>query len=153
MKRALLLAALIVGTACAGGYRVGEHTNQDSHFVSVTELVGRPEFFDRQPVSAVGIAQFRENDQPMFRLYASREDLENSIPAAVKIGSFSDALNLTEDEMASLNGKVVIIEGTFRIYKRPKLKPGKAPSSLCVGDCGVPGEIRNIVRITTWPPR
>jgi len=149
----LLLLALTTGIAAAEDFRVWGHSDQDSHFLSVAELIGRPEYFDEQPVSVVGFAQFRDNDQPVFRLYATRDDLNDSIPAAVKTGTFDESLAIDDADLASLNGKVVLIEGTFHMYERPKLKPGKKPTTICMADCGMPGEIANILQVTTWPPR
>lgn len=154
MKALALVVALIAGTsAAAGEFRVWGHSEQDSHFLSAAELIGSPTEFDGQPVSAVGFVQFRDKRQPVFRLYATRDDLENSIPAAVKIGEFSEALKISDSDLASLDGRVVMIEGTFRMYERGNLKPGEPRKTVCAGDCGVPGEIVDIVLITTWPPR
>ena len=152
MKFLLILALLVPGATGADEFQVWGKSDQDSHFVSVPELIGRPEFFMGQPVSVVGVAQFRDGNQPVLRLYATSEDLRNSVPAAVKIGSFARSLKMSPEELALLNGKTLVIEGTFLIFERPKLKPGKKPNAICIGDCGVAGEIVDIVRITTWPP-
>lgn len=153
MRVLLLFAALVTGVATAGDVRVWGHSDQDSHFLSVAELIGRPELFHGQPVSVVGFAQFRDKDQPVYRLYATRDDLDNLIPAAVKIGAPAESLTIDESDQASLNGKVVVVEGTFRMYERPRLRPGEGRTTVCLADCGVPGEIVDIVRIGAWPPR
>ena len=152
MKLLLILALLVASTTGAGEFQVWGKSEQDSHFVSVTELIGRPEFFKGQPVSVVGVAQFRDGNRAVLRLYATSEDMRNAVPAAVKIGLFADTLKMSAEELDLLNGKTVMIEGTFRIFERPKLKPGKKPNTICIGDCGVAGELIDIVSITTWPP-
>jgi len=155
MRVSLLLALLVAGAdsaACPGERHASDNYGANSHFVSAVELIGRPEFFDGQPVSAIGVVQFRDDkDQPIFRLYATSEDLHNMTPAAVSIGSFSSSFTVSDEDMSSLNGKTVKICGIFQIHVRPKMKTGKKNEYYCLADCGVPGEIANISEISRWP--
>ena len=153
MRVISLLTALILAS-CAStkeDFRVWGHSIGDSHFTSVTEVIGRPEFFDGQPISVVGVVQFRHDDQPVFRLYASSEDLRNSVPAAIKVGTFSESLKISDEDMRHLNGRTVMLEGTFIMINRPKFEHS-SNDYVCLHECGVPGEVDDIRMISTWPP-
>jgi hypothetical protein len=112
--------------ACTSLPRTWGKVTLESHNVSVYELLGRPDYFDGQPVRVVGVAGFDFGYEGVSAIYGSVADL--------------------------LNGRFILVEGTFRSLERRR-NPNAAETvvTVCIGvTCNVSGVIESVTRVSEW---
>lgn len=121
------------------------------HEVSVQELMARADFFDGQPVRVIVVAGFDFGLEGRSGLYATKADQMHSTYAYVGIGGLGPLAASAKPHAQLLNGKFILIEGTFRALKRQRI--GRSTrTEICVRGCGAPGFIEDVNRIEEWPP-
>lgn len=90
-----------------------------THDVSVAELLGRPKFFDGQPVRVTGVASINFEFEARSSVYLTRDDLRYDTQNRVDLFFKSD-FSGPKDELSSLSHKYVVIEGVYRVIERKK---------------------------------
>ncbi len=149
--RALALLAVILGAGCASNTEFSYGTPiQAKHYVSVAELLGNASWFDGEPVSVVGVAQFRRGRGQSSGIYMSVADKQNSSDAYIYF-DLPDDFSQQWDAALELDGSWIVVHGVFRMDERhslptPDENVGQGNELgmviICGGDhCGSPGHI------------
>ena len=80
--------------------------------VSIIELIAVPEKYDGKMVRVIGVVQI---EHEYNAIHLSTEDWKY-MTNAIWIDPDYEKLEATEEDLAKLNGKMVLIEGIFKIY-------------------------------------
>ena len=156
-----LVSAVLFLSACASPSSTdfGEQLYA-SHAVSMAELIGQADWYDGEPVSVTGVADFTTQFESTSGLFASTEDYEVGTFAFVFL-EFPDETLEAELETEGLSGHWVLVEGVFRAMSKSRLphpdcnqgdgtdevhcdvgSDGRAQIvTTCQGICGAPGYI------------
>ena len=123
-----------------------------THDIAMAELLGRPDFFDGQPVAVIGIASFNFGFEQGSALYQSRDDYSYATQANVKI-DFGEKYSGPKESLTKLAGKFVYVQGTFHAYQRKKITDS-SKFTLCWRSCppaGTISDIRLVVELQPFP--
>jgi hypothetical protein len=152
MNRCLLLLAALMTVACTSLPRTWGKVTLESHNVSVYELLGRPDYFDGQPVRVVGVAGFDFGYEGVSAIYGSVADLRHRTHTHIGLDGFAPDLRGAEQDLEQLNGRFILVEGTFRSLERRR-NPNAAETvvTVCIGvTCNVSGVIESVTRVSEW---
>jgi hypothetical protein len=144
----IILVSLLL-SACAQTSTTWGNVAQQAHDVSVQELLGRPEFFDGQPVRVVGVAGFNFSFEALSAIYATDEDRKHFTLSYIGIANLAEKIERNKKELEKLNGEFVQIEGTFRATKRVKFEQGK-DMVICARHCGSSGFLYDVHFVSKW---
>ena len=147
---AMLLLALALASGCASTAKTSYVEDPDGpRQVSVSVLQKRAGEFDGQSVRVLGVASFNPGNDARSALYATGKDARRSTDSYIEIGSLSPPLSAA---LEALNGRPVVIDGTFRA--RPLNKLPQRPGAVveCVGGCRTLGVLEDVTQVGAPEP-
>jgi hypothetical protein len=147
----LSFVLLVIATAALAQSDVFEwgKTRSHVHEVSVAELLGRPEFFDGQPVRVLGVAQFSFEFESSSAIYLTKDDAEHSTQSRIDVW-FGPEFSGPKDSIAALSARYVAVEGEFHMLRREHILGTEKGISVCIRQCPAAGYIDNINSIGSW---
>ncbi len=119
------------------------------HEVSVAELLGRPDFFDGQPVRVIGVAQFSFEFEAGSSIYLTKEDAKHNTQTRIDI-LFGPEFSGPKSDIAALTGKYVAVEGVFQMLQRDPIRGQGDGLTVCFRQCPAAGYIEDINSVGLW---